>query len=124
MSFAATVLADACRRGGNHLLLVFAGQQLLHRRGWTSPIFLREMMELLALLEPHHEDRLPRALSRAVAEARPGVHSLLVSTRAVEWEPAGFPAGLPANSSAVSNSHRQVVIDTSHPGLADYFQPS
>jgi uncharacterized protein (DUF58 family) len=120
VSFAATVLADACRRGGNHLLLVFAGQQLLHRRGWTSPIFLREMMELLALLGPHHEDRLPRALSRAVGEARPGVHALLVSTRAVDWTPASVPAG----SSAVSNSRRRVVIDTSHPGLADYFQPS
>ena len=47
-----------------------AGQQLLHRRGWTSPIFLREMMEMLALLQPHHEGRLPRALSRAVGEAR------------------------------------------------------
>jgi uncharacterized protein (DUF58 family) len=120
VSFAATVLADACRRGGNHLLLVFAGQQLLHRRGWTSPIFLREMMEMLALLQPHHEDRLPRALSRAVGEARPGVHSLMVSTRPVDWAPAGLPAG----SAAVSNSRRRVVIDTSHPGLAEFFQPT
>ena len=120
VSFAATVLADACRRGGNHLLLVFAGQNLLHRRGWTSPIFLREMMELLALLQPHHDDRLPRALSRAVGEARPGVHSLCVSTRPIDWTPAGMAGG----ASAVSNSRRRVVIDTSHPGLADYFQPT
>lgn len=119
VSFAATVLADACRRGGNHLLLAFAGRQLLHRRGWTSPLFLREMMELLALLEPHHEASLPRSLARAVGEARPGVHALLVSTRAVEWTSSGS-----APSRAVASAgRRRVVIDTSHPDLAEYFQP-
>lgn len=119
VSFAATVLADACRRGGNHLLLAFAGRQLLHRRGWTSPIFLREMMELLALLQPHHDPQLPRALSRAVGEARPGVHALLVSTRPVEWTPSGS-----ATSRAVTaTGRRRVVIDTSHPDLVEYFQP-
>lgn len=119
VSFAATVLADACRRGGNYLLLALAGRQLLHRRGWTSPIFLREMMELLALLQPHHEPRLPRALARALAEARPGVHALLVSTRCVEWTPTGGSS----LRAVTATGRRRVVIDTSHPDLVEYFQP-
>ncbi len=121
VSFVATVLADACRRGGNHLLLVFAGRQLVHRRGWTSPIFLREMMEVLALVEPHHEPRLPRALARSLGEARPGVNSLCVSTRPVEWATTG--GVILASSAALVGRRDRVVIDTSQPSLADVFQP-
>jgi uncharacterized protein (DUF58 family) len=93
ISFVATVIAEACRQMGRKLTLVVAGDRLLQRAGAASPLFFREQMDALALIEPHHEPALPAALGHGLALVPPSVPTLLVSTRTLDWEAFARAAG-------------------------------
>lgn len=85
VSFIATVVAEACRQSGRQLTLVVAGRERLQRLGAASPLFFREQMDALALIEAHHEAALPVELGHALALVPLSVPTLLVSTRAIDW---------------------------------------
>jgi uncharacterized protein (DUF58 family) len=117
VSFAATVAAEACRRGGGRLTVGTTGQDPLWVRGAVSAALLQEVMEGLALVRAGADDDLPPLVHRAVAEARPGSRIILVGTRPMD----------------VGEMHRQLqtaarrpiepleCYDASDPRFGDYF---
>jgi uncharacterized protein (DUF58 family) len=83
VSFAATVVADLCRRGGSQLIVGLGGKQLRLSRGTASMARLSELMEELAVVEADPRDRLAELFELRKKEIRPGTTTLLVSTRPI-----------------------------------------
>jgi uncharacterized protein (DUF58 family) len=86
VTFVATVIAQACRRPGHNLILSLAAHELLHRSGPASPVFFREQMDALSVATAHDGADFPRVLGHALALVPPSMPTLIVSTRAVDWE--------------------------------------
>ena len=86
VSFAATVIAEACRQSGRNLMLTLAAATAAHRAGTASPFFFREQMDLLALVAPHTQPHLPQSLGHALALVSLSTPTLLISTRPIEWD--------------------------------------
>jgi uncharacterized protein (DUF58 family) len=86
ISFAATVIAEACRQSGRYLALEIAAHEPLSRSGAASPLFFREQMDALSFIMPHHDSQFPRSLGHAAALAPPSLPILLISTRAIDFE--------------------------------------
>ncbi len=121
VSFAATVVADTCQRGGGSMWVGTAAAEIDVVQGAASPALMQEVMERLALVEPTGADWLPALLTRLVADIEAGTEVVLISTRAVDWsEPRLAHLG----TSAVWRSivPRLRTVDTSAPTLSDYFQ--
>jgi hypothetical protein len=121
VSFAATVVADACRRGGSNLFVstTAPGGESLH--GPASALLVNDVMEHLAVAEASDRDCLPELLQRAMAAVEPGTETVLVTTRAIEAGDARLTP-LTADSQRRSGAPPIRVVNTSDPRLSDYFQ--
>jgi uncharacterized protein (DUF58 family) len=86
VSFVATLIAEGCRQPGRRLFLSLAASTYLERSGPASPLFFHQQMDDLALLSPHHDARFPAALGHALSFVPPSIPTLLVSTRAIDWD--------------------------------------
>lgn len=86
ISFVATLLADACRKPGGQLVLDLAAQESLHRSGPATPLYFREQMDALALVQAHQEDAFPSSLGHALAVVPASTPTFVISTRPVDWE--------------------------------------
>jgi len=122
VSFAATVVADLCRKGGSNLWLGTTGQETQAMRGPTSAILLNDAMQHLALAEAHRDDGLPELLKTALTEIDPGTEVVLVSTRPVDLADTERFAALWSDPNSRSLVRRIRCIDTSSEELDDYFQ--
>ncbi len=120
VSFVATLIGEACRQPGRRLYLGMAAATFLERSGPASPLFFRQQMDDLALVEPHHDARLPAALAHMLAHVPPEIPTLLVSTRPIDWE--AFTSAAAEQNTLVAGRHLQSV-NTSSEELARYFEP-
>lgn len=119
VSFAATVIADACRQSGRNLTLSLAADIAVHRAAPASPFFFREQMDLLALVAPHAEPHLPPTLGHALALVGRSTPTLLISTRPIQWEALRAAAA----ERDVDLAGRQLqCIDVGSEELARYYQ--
>ena len=123
VSFAATVVADLCRKGGSNLLLGTTGPQPQCIGGPASVALLQELMERLAVAEAPGEDRLVELLERALGEIEPGTDVVLVSTRPVDLADSSRFGQLWADPARKAAARRIRCVDTSSDELAQYFQP-
>jgi uncharacterized protein (DUF58 family) len=89
VSFAATVVAEVCRKGGGNLQLGVTGEDPQYVAGPVSVALLNETMEQLAVAGASDEDRLPALLDRVLPAVEPGTEVVLVSTRRVDLEDSG-----------------------------------
>lgn len=121
VSFAATVMADLCRRGGSDLLLATAVDRPLVNQGPASAALMHTMMEQLSVVEAHSEDRLPELLDAALRRIDRGTELVIVSTRPVRLADAGRFAALSADPGRRLALRRARVIDASHPDLEVYY---
>jgi uncharacterized protein (DUF58 family) len=122
VSFAATVLADACRRGGNRLQVVIGGRKVVSRAAWASPVFLQELMEVLALAEPHAGDVPAADLLATLSEAKTSAQAVWVTTRATPAESLGRAL---ANRGGVTVGLRRLrIVETGAEDFARYFEIS
>ncbi len=92
VSFAATVITDLCRKGGNDLLLGVTAEETVCLAGPASMVLLDDAMETLALAAASAEDRLPDLLERTLATLDTGNDIVLVSTRPVDLDDVRFTA--------------------------------
>jgi uncharacterized protein (DUF58 family) len=122
VSFAATLVATICRQETNHLLLGLTGQTPDWLQGPVSALLREDAMQRLALVEPSHEARLVEMLDEALDRIEAGTQVVLVSTRANDLRDGEQFGAL------CTNAHRRMLlrqirtVDTSDPGLAEYFQ--
>jgi uncharacterized protein (DUF58 family) len=119
VSFAATLVADACRRGGRHVVLGIAGSELDCISGATSTPLLEHAMERLAVAKASHEDCLPGLLERAAGQIKPGTEVLLVSTRSGDAERL---ADLGAAGDGRPNAGRVRAVHTAGTEFCNYFR--
>jgi uncharacterized protein (DUF58 family) len=121
ISFAATVVADTCRKGGGNLLLgTTAGGPWV--RGPASAALEHGAMESLAMAEAGPEDRLAGLLDGALATIDPGTEIVLVTTEAVDLSDAGRFAVLWSDPARRALARTIRVISTEGEGLAEYFR--
>jgi uncharacterized protein (DUF58 family) len=123
VSFAASIVADLCHRGGRTLWVATAAEQPQCNSGPASLALTREVMDSLAVAEACSLDRLPASVAKVLEIARPGANAILISTRSVDWTDT-------ERFSQVWSSPRQRAwlgrlksINTSLPGLSEYFVP-
>ncbi|MCS7304612.1 MAG: DUF58 domain-containing protein [Thermoguttaceae bacterium] len=123
VSFAATLLAQACRQGGNRLGLAIAGQEPVWLIGQASTGLLEEAMTQLALAYPAAEDRLLELLTPLAETLQPGAEVVLISLRASE-QPDQAPVAELRSQLARRLPGCQIHCFGMHdPQLADYFLP-
>lgn len=120
VSFAATVVTDLCRKGGNDLLLGITAAEPVCLAGPASMVLLQDAMEALALAEASAEDRLPDLLERALAQLDSGNDIVLVSPRPVDLGDARFTA-LRRDANRRQLARRIRLINSSSDQLAELF---
>ena len=120
VSYLATLIADACRHPGRQVTLVLAGQEELICSGRAGPMFLREQLDALALVAPHHDDDLPPVLGRSLALIGASTASLVVGTRDIDLEALRAAA---AERDAQLEGRVLRAINVANAELNQYFTP-
>ncbi|NQT17655.1 MAG: DUF58 domain-containing protein [Planctomycetes bacterium] len=121
VSFAATVAADLCRRGGGNLLLAVWGDGPECMGGPASVALMQGAMERLAVAEASSEDRLPALLDCALGRVRPGTQVIVVGTRENDLEDSdrfGMVWRDPGRRAAIG---RVRTVNAGGEELAEYF---
>jgi uncharacterized protein (DUF58 family) len=122
VSFAATAIADLCRKGTAVISLATTSQPETLVAGPASPALMRDCMTHLAVAEADDEDHLPAMLESALDRLDSGTEIILVASRPVDLEDSrrfGRVRRDPARAAAL---RRVCSVDASGPGLARYFQ--
>lgn len=123
VSFAATLVAQACRKGVNRLGLAIVGQEGVWLTGPASTGLLEDAMTHLALAQPGAEDCLSKVLDPLAQTFRRGAEIVVIHA---------YPAG-PTETSLLERKTQlfrrlaggQIsVVDVTDPQFADYFLPS
>ncbi len=119
VSFVATVIAEACRQPGHHMVLSLAAAEPLDRTGPASPLFFHEQMDALALAAAHSDSGFPRSLGHALSLVPPSMPCLLISTRPIDWD--AFQAAAAERDVALAG-RRLKSVNVAGAELARYFQ--
>ena len=122
VSFAATVAADLCRKGGSNLLVATTGPKPESAGGPASLALLQAAMERLAVAEAASEDRLPALFEHVLGQIEPGTEVVLVSTRANDLSDAGRFPMLWRDPARRALARRIRTVSTADEELAEYFQ--
>jgi uncharacterized protein (DUF58 family) len=123
ISFAASIVADLCRRGGRTLWVATAAQSPQFTSGPASLALTREVMDTLAVAEATSLDRLPGSVAKALEVARPGANAILISTRAVDWTDTERFSKVWSSPRQRAWLGRLKAINASLPELSDFFAP-
>jgi uncharacterized protein (DUF58 family) len=81
VSFVATLVNELARRGGSRLTIALAARQRGHWSATASPLFARQSLERLALVDAAAENRLAETLSEVVSGLPLGTQVVVISTR-------------------------------------------
>jgi len=121
VSFAATALADLCRKGGSNIYLGIRNSGLECIGGPASPATQQRLMEQLALAEAQTADALPALLGKVLRQVAAGTEIILVTTRPVDLADTEQFAELWSDPVLRDRARRLLCIDASSEQLADYF---
>jgi uncharacterized protein (DUF58 family) len=123
VSFAATVLADLCRKGGSNISLGITNGQTECVCGPASSATLQRLMEQLALIEARADTSLAALLAATLRQVTPGTEVVLVSTRAVELTDASQFREIVSDPVMRDRARRVLSVNTSSERLAEFFSP-
>ena len=119
VSFAATLIAEACRQSGRQLTVVLAAREPLARSGPASLLFFRDQMDALSLAAAHSDERLPETLGHALASLPAATSTLVISTRPIDWEALRLAA---AERDARASGRPLQGVNVAGDELARYFE--
>jgi uncharacterized protein (DUF58 family) len=122
VSFAATVLADLCRKGGSVVSLAISKSGPECLGGPVSPALLQGLMEQLAIVEARDDDALPTLLAHALQRITAGTEIVVASTRPIDLTDTARFAAIWSDPILLERSRRLRCIDTSSENLAEFFQ--
>jgi uncharacterized protein (DUF58 family) len=123
VSFAATVVADVCRKGGGNVLVGITGPKPQCAGGPASIALLQTAMENLAVAEASDEDHLPSLLDHALGRIEPGTQVVLISTRTNDLSDSSRFPMLARDPSRLAIARRIRAVDTASDQWTEYFQP-
>jgi uncharacterized protein (DUF58 family) len=81
ISFAATIAADACRRGGSQLSVATLGKTVQTMGGGASRALAQDVLQHLAVVEPGEAADVGELWRQAASEAPVTAQTVLISTR-------------------------------------------
>lgn len=84
VSFAATAVADLCRRGGSRLGVALAGADAAQQSATASLVFMYDVLEHLAVAAAGPAERLPGLLASVLAGSAFAARAIVISTRPPE----------------------------------------
>lgn len=84
VSFATTIVARLCERGGSQITLAVAGREVTIARGSASRTLLQEALEVLTLAEAGEQDRLDELVEKVLPTVRAGMMCFLISTATLD----------------------------------------
>ncbi len=120
ISFAATVVSDACRRGGSNLLLAIGTDSIELAGGAASPPVMEEVMTQLALAEPTPSASFARLVEAVMPKTSSDAEIVVITSRELTDEDADVAAAL--NSGAERAPTRRVLtISTATDKLHEFF---
>lgn len=122
VSFAATILADFCRKGAGAVHLVALDGSGERIGGPASQPRLQEMMERLALAAPSAEPRTSELLECALDGIRGGAELVLVTTRPVPPDALALRGHCHYDSARRAALRHLRVVDASSGALDEYFR--
>jgi uncharacterized protein (DUF58 family) len=122
VSFAATVLADSCRKGGSNAYLALSNTGPECIGGPASPALLQGLMEQLAVAEGSATDTLPALLAFALQRIATGTEIVLVSTRTNNFSDDARLAAIRSNPVLRERARHIRCVDTSSEQLAQFFR--
>lgn len=122
VSFAATVIADVCRRGGCQLQVAIAGSDVSTLGGGASRSLARDLLKQLALSKASSREQLLELTRRGLERGGSGGRIVLVSTRP---SPADEAARLSAAAASLQEQNalaRLFRVNASSDEIFEYFQ--
>ena len=122
VSFAGTLVAERCRRGGSEITVSMAASEGMLWNGSASIAFFQDSMDALAVAEATAVDSLPAALERALDQARPGSQVVIVSSRAIDLAETERFSSLWQDARTRNWMGRIRIVDSSCERLAQYFE--
>lgn len=122
VSFAATLVADACRKGGSNLSVGISGPEPEWTSGPVSAGLLEGTMERLATTAATAEDHLPKLLRIALDRIESGAEIVLVTTRPVDLADRDRFGPLWDDPSRAGIAGGIRLVDTSRSELSELFQ--
>jgi len=123
VSFAATLVADVCRKVGASMLLGSPAPEPGFVGGTASAVLLQDAMTWLALAEASPRDHLPEMLDHALGRIEPGTEVVAISTRSVDLEDRRRFAVLWRDPARRAWARRIRAVTTTDGDLDQYFQP-
>jgi uncharacterized protein (DUF58 family) len=121
VSFAATVLADLCRKGGSNIYLAVSNSKPECVGGPASSATLQRLMEQLALIEARSDTSLPELLAATLRQSAAGTEVVLVSTRTVDLTDTAQFSEILSDPVMRERARRILSVNTSSERLAEYF---
>ncbi|HUY88917.1 MAG TPA: DUF58 domain-containing protein [Pirellulales bacterium] len=121
VSFAGTILADLCRRGGKWLSISTSGPEPWMESGPTSTALLHQTMRHLAETEAGPDDHLPEALAALLDQVHPGTRVIVIGTRAVDLSDTARFSCLWNDQRRRAWLNRIETFDAGGEELAEYF---
>lgn len=121
ISFAATIVADACRRGGSNLLVAIGGEGLDLCGGSASPPVMEEIMAQLAVAEASPAASLAGLASTVMPKVSADAEVVVISTRKLAGEHAEVMAAIRRRSRR-GPARRLVAVSTAEEELNEYYQ--
>ena len=121
VSFAGTILADLCRRGGKWLSISTSGPEPWLESGPTSTALLHQTMRHLAETESGIDDHLPEALAKLLDQVHPGTRVIVIGTRGVDLSDTERFACLWNDQRRRAWLNRIETFDASSEEIAEYF---
>ena len=118
VSFVATVIAEACGQLGRQLVLSVAAAQPLHHSGPASPMFFREQMDALSMVDAHSQAEFPRAGRFAGGDSRLNVDL----GREYPEHRLGVAAPAAAEIAVRIDGRAVQAVDVTSPLFSRYFQ--
>ncbi len=123
VSFAATIVADACLQGGGRLSIAVTGQRGFDLNGAASRSLGHEIVQRLAAAEAASQDDWPALLAGVRSKNHLG-RVVLISTRPPSDGESAAIATTAESGPSRSAPLEPLRIDTSTPELFEYFQLS
>jgi uncharacterized protein (DUF58 family) len=122
VSFAATVIAELCRKGNATITLATTAAPEEILAGPASTALVRDCMRQLALAEAGSRDGLPALVESAQPRIVGSNEIILVSTREVDLDDSRRFGRLGQDASCAATLRRIRVVNAASPALGRYFQ--
>jgi len=124
VSFVASLVVEHGRHGSTHLLVASASRANFFLRGTSSPVFRRELMEKLAVVEATKQDRLPEVLAEVLPKVSANAKIVIVSTRKLDLHDTERFAAIWSRINLRRVLRDVVCVDASAAEFAEWFRES